>query len=225
MAGKSPLLPLLPTFRENLLALHAQVTQADIDAGAFWYQTAEKTIREWAGYAEKAPEVIAAMVAVLSPQCEWGQNLKAAEQLLMHGDITTHGPLHVSIDKAKRVLAEDITNTRNVMPTGSKVYNFSLNLAGDLSGVTIDTHMVQACHADPLYYLYPKPAGYEVYATAITLVADELAIAPAILQAILWHTWKRIHPTAPKRVARTAYNRSIGRRSTKSPRARLAGRL
>lgn len=216
MPRTSKITALLPELYQNVTELYRRVTPEDVAAGGFWYQRAESQIRQWAEWSGKSPETVAAMVAALSPQCEWGQNLKAAEQLLMNGEITTHGPLQANILKAKRILAEDITDTRKVFVAGPKVYNFSLNLAGDHTGVTVDTHMVQAIHADPYWRGIPKPNIYNVYATAVTAAADDLAIAPAVLQAILWHTWKRLHPSGVKRAARTKHNAAHRQTSSKT---------
>ena len=196
----------IDTFRASYVALYHEATPEDVAYGRDWYAAARRQVAEWAVLAERPVANIAALVAVLSPQCPWPANLAIAEELLMHGEARTHGALPVNVDKALRVLHENLTDTRVVMPTGNKVANFAANLAGDDSAVTVDSHMTQAAWNDPTVEAFPRRNEYDAYALAVRLAADETGEAPACLQAIVWVVWKRLHVSGRKRHVRKLNN-------------------
>lgn len=190
--------------RANFRALYALATPDEIASGRAWYDSARETIVQWANASGRSVANVAALVAVLSPQCDWERNLAAAFALL-NGDTVGAGPLPTSVEKARRVLDENLTDTRAVMPTGNKVAAFAANLAGDNDAVTIDTHMVEASRNSPdAIASFPKDAAYAQLAFAVKLAADEVAESPAALQAIVWVVWKRLHPAGRKRAHRRA---------------------
>jgi hypothetical protein len=197
----SPLRPKLDTFRRHFVDLYNQASPEDKAAGQAWYATAQETAALWAVASGRSLENIAALIAVLSPQCDWDRNLAAAFALL-NDEAVGQGPLPVNVDKARRVLAENLTDTRIVMPSGNKVAAFAANIAGDMDAVTIDTHMTEAAHCSIDARPFPKDAAYQVYADAIRLAADEAADSPAMLQAVVWIVWKRLHAPGAKRTHR-----------------------
>jgi hypothetical protein len=84
-------------------------------------------------------------------------------------------------------------------PGGPKVCSFALNLAGNDTAVTVDTHASQAALGSTLrtYGLSWQP--YMCFASAYEIAANRVSRPAAEFQAIIWHTWKRIHPPESKR--------------------------
>ena len=198
MADKFP----VDRFRENFVSHYHEASPAELAAGRSWYPDAHAKVATWATFAERSERNVAALVAVLSPQCPWDRNLQIAEDILCNGYSNTFGALPVNVLKAERVLAENVENTRDVMPTGRKVENFARNLSGDYNAVTVDTHMVQAAWNDvtvPAGPYFKRPIAYDAIANAVRLCADEVGETPAAFQAIVWTVWKRLHASGVKR--------------------------
>ena len=68
--------------------------------------------------------------------------------------------------------------------------------------VTVDTHAMQAALNDVKATYTLKWAPYAVFARCYVDAAKRLLRPPAEFQAIIWHTWKRMHPPASKRASR-----------------------
>lgn len=184
---------------DNLIRLHGEATAADGEAGAMWYPNAHKIVCEWANTFSLPIATVAAVVAAISPQVEWSRNLIIADDILSERPPSIGGALHLNLRKAERIRRERITDTRVCFASGPKVHNFSLNLAGNFSVVTVDAHAAQAALDDPTFSAGLKPTTYTLIAECYQTAARTLGCEPATLQAILWLTWKRLYPAAEKR--------------------------
>jgi hypothetical protein len=67
---------------ENIGAWRALATTEDIDAGRSWYPLARSCAAEMSTKYQVPVENAAGIIAVLSPRCEWLDNLDAAETIL-----------------------------------------------------------------------------------------------------------------------------------------------
>lgn len=185
---------------QNALTVWNAACGDEIRDGLQWYGVHREWTRELADRTNTPVATVACIVAVLSPQCPWQKNIVCATELLSLGMVKTAGPYGSNILKAHKVLEEKITDTRAVMPHGPKVWNFSRNLMGDTEAVTIDTHMVQLL--DHEFVPHGKKVGwrqYGNYLSPLRELAADLHLRPCDLQAILWLTWKRLHPPEAKR--------------------------
>src|SRR5206468_38808 len=95
---------------------------------------------------------------------------------------------------------------RYAFPFGPKVNSFARNLSGDDTVVTVDTHAMQAALNDVKSTYTLKWGPYNIFARCYVDAAKRIGRAPAEFQAILWFTWKRLHPPASKRAARQQWS-------------------
>jgi hypothetical protein len=67
---------------DNLLWLHDQIPQEIRDRSKLWYDGARALTLKWSEQYDQPPRVIAAVIAALSPQKDWYQNVSMAERIL-----------------------------------------------------------------------------------------------------------------------------------------------
>lgn len=163
---------------------------ADVSAGIEWYSEAY-------GIAETLSIVYgctvaqaAGIIAALSPQQGWVQNVKSAERFLADNSASLH--TRVTMSKCKRILAgEDILAVLNA----SKTQNFYLSIVSrGAEGVCIDRHAIDIAlgvrHTEKSrpsisVKLY-RDAAQAYRDAAEALAAEGCLISPAELQAVLW---------------------------------------
>lgn len=189
----------------NLLRVYKRRTIADSTAGATWYPNAHKIVCEWADTYGYSIATVAAVIAAISPQCEWNRNLVIADDLLAGRPPSIGGALQSNIRKARIIRDNRLSDTREVFAHGPKVYHFARNLAGDSSVVTVDTHAVQAALDNVLSTVTLRWTPYLVFADCYARAAERVKVAPADFQAIIWHIWKREHPTRAKIATRAQW--------------------
>ena len=191
----------------NILAVYRSANTDDIERGSKWYPLAHGIVTEWADTFGRSIANVASVIAAISPQCEWNRNLVIADDLLHHNPPSIGGALQVNLRKAEQIRDENLPNTLTVFKVGCKVANFAANLAGDwTNAVTVDTHAAQiAAGSVALNLKVGTWKQYEPVARAYQDAARRVNLEPAILQAIVWVTWKRLYPAAQKRVIRRRY--------------------
>lgn len=191
----------------NLRHLYrTQTTDADRALGSVWYDDAHRIIAEWAHTYGYSIATCAAVTAAISPQCDWTRNLVIADDILAGRPPSIGGAINANVEKARRLRDAHESDTRKVFKSGPKVRAFSLNLLGDYSAVTVDTHATQAALADVEVTVALKQPQYDCFAQAYQLAALSFAIEPATFQAIIWHTWKRMYPRVAKLSRRTQWS-------------------
>lgn len=116
--------------------------------------------------------------------------------------ISIGGALHANIAKARRILFDRAIDTLPYFPYGPKVASFARNIWGDSQFVTVDGHAAQAAIGDVRSTLTLRWPVYTVFAECYATVAGEIGLRPCDFQAIIWHTWKRLHPRVSKIAAR-----------------------
>ena len=184
-------------FTRNLLTLCQQATDADIEQGLAWYPSVHRLICNWADTYRQPIQVVANVVAAISPQCFWERNLIIADDILA-GRPPSIGALHSNVRKAEAILRNREFSVARYFPHGPKVQAFAANLAYDLLQVTVDTHGQQAALADVETRDSMHPVRYHIIADAYKHAAASYRLAPATFQAIIWHVWKRLYPRIDK---------------------------
>lgn len=112
-----------------------------------WYDTAYKFALEVARLYHRKVKTIAAMIAVMSPMTEWGQNCINVLHVCQYGEGTMFWKLagfNRNIEKAIRCFAE---NTDKYV-SGKKVTEFYHNIMGKRSNATIDIWMFKIAMFD-----------------------------------------------------------------------------
>ena len=203
--SKSPLESKRALFVRNLVTLYTHSSQHAHEQGSAWYPEARRIVREWSESYLLPVECVAMVVAAISPQCEWPRNLIIADDVLAGRAQSVGGALHRNVAKA-RTLRDRADNRLDVMmsffPHGPKVNSFAHNLAGFDNVVTVDTHAIQAAFDDVRVNVTLAWTPYRIIAESYAETARHVGIAPATLQATIWHAWKERYPRIVKRQAR-----------------------
>lgn len=174
------------------------------EAGANWYPIARRIVGRWSIQYGYSPETVAVIIAALSPQCDWHQNLVGAESILVGGIATGTRCLQACIRKAVYLRESNacLDDLIDVMPHGAKVNHFAANLCGLDHCVTIDTHAMQAALDNPIAVV-PSTAfhwnQYRTFESAYVDTATDLGIVPTAFQATLWLSWKDRYSPEHKR--------------------------
>lgn len=152
---------------------------------------------------------VAAVVAILSPQKEWRVNkalaAAAVECLITQKPVTGHyGKQCEKVHKLWQYYAAagsdvDTDHILNLIskPDAKKTRNFYLNIIGNHNVVTVDGHAASIAN-NGLHRVaiteakQPSGKAYDVVAAAYTDAAVQLGIAPAVLQAVVWITYRRL---------------------------------
>lgn len=190
----------------NLTKLYHSATIVELKQGKHWYTAANEIVREFADQYRLPDRTVAAVIAAVSPQCSWEANVRIAEDVLKGTAKVSHGAIKRNVEKAFKLSGVNIQDDtmltafmQSYFPTGPKVLNFALNLAGDLSKVTIDAHSLQAAVSDPTWSKGFKPSDYEDAVSAYKDAARLAGLPPAVFQAVVWLIWKRQFPAGIKR--------------------------
>lgn len=187
--------------RRNLRAVYRRATSADKLIGAAWYESAHRLMIQWSDTYGVSIATAACVTAAISPQCNWFRNTACAEDVLA-GRPVGYGPIRANVEKAKRILVDRATDTLIYFPHGPKVWAFAQNLAGNARMVTVDTHAMQAAFDNVQADYRLKWQAYRIIAECYAQNAAALHVNACDYQSIIWHVWKRLHPTERKRVSR-----------------------
>jgi hypothetical protein len=153
---------------------------APAPAGSSWYADARAECRRMARAHGSTLTRVAGVVAALSPQLQWGVNLRIAEQVLSTGT-AQEGCLTASRQKAERIY--DGERPADVLG-GPKVRAFYRALLGDADAAVVDTWMFHAVG-------WPEKGGrggklYERVADALREAAALAQLPVSEFQAIVW---------------------------------------
>jgi len=156
--------------------------------GRDWYRDAYVTAAHFADDYGVTREQAIGVIAALSPQTQWWQNVMLAKQVLSAGAMV-QGHTRDTMRKVNAILA-------GIPPLdvlgGQKVRSFYVNildLGFSADVVTIDRHAWRTvCGANPLGKRNAVPdAGYplarDAFIRAAAIIGD---ITPAQLQAVVW---------------------------------------
>jgi hypothetical protein len=177
----------------RILAVWADATPADREAGETFYPVAREHADTLATLAGVSRETAARAMADLSPRCGWGTNVRAAYALV------TGSPI------PRNVLSRNVACARATLghadgPTmgGLKTESFTANILGDRRAVTIDAWACRVAGVDE------KRIGlvgaYAAVTHAYRLAARRAGVDPVIMQAVTWHV-VRSTPRAGRRAA------------------------
>lgn len=185
---------------ENLLSVFYSATAAQKVEGAGWYNTAGSAIWEIAERTGVSETTVAAVVARLSPQNVWKNNLRDAEVMcaaftsglsLEEFSVATYP---VNKEKAWAILTGELTIEQAL--SGFKIYNFYLNLCGRMDVVTVDGHAFNAAvfgiaHREAITKAPSlSETRYFAVAEAYADAAKRVGWTRRDFQAVVWVTYK-----------------------------------
>jgi len=185
----------------NLLNVLEQATPQEVIAGMGWYEQAHEMARTLADQYRLSLDVVAGVIAALSPRSRWERNMVDAERLIA-AYVVDEDPMAVPVttfnrnkECAIRILE---AGTRHGVLSGPKVCAFADNIENPSSNpITVDSHSYNAWigHRAISSGNGPRvtPKRYRECAEAYKNVAKLYGIRPSQAQAIIWLAWKRIH--------------------------------
>jgi hypothetical protein len=161
------------------------------DQGRAWYANGRSRIARATEGANLSVYRLAGVAALLSPLTPWERNIRAAENLAeMYAARATHEDL---LAEARRGTVYN-SNARSAVaylrgndlraPSGPKTGPFQKNLTGDLTPVTIDSHMRDVVNTYGLASLTGN--ARRSMARAVRMCATLYGIPNAEAQAIIW---------------------------------------
>jgi hypothetical protein len=133
----------------------------------------------------------AGILAALSPQCLWDDNVDRA---LRHGaGESVVGAFNDALRKADAIAAG--ADPLDVLG-GRKVRSFYRNIVGHTGHVTVDRHAMAIVAGRPLTVrevkVLERIGPYTYVASAYRAAARRLGVAPTELQAVTWLVWRRL---------------------------------
>ncbi len=197
----------------RLYRLYELASEADKTAGRAWYDSARDEIVALAIKHETTTHIVAGVVAALSPNTRWSRALIDADRVLGVGlspyELADYHECTVTTYNSNKVkafaIAELDWRPAPLAPGGDgalrpidilrgpKVVPFYLNLVGDSSALTLDSHAYNAfcgfrATGSDLPGMRAQLArdAREAYIRA----ADVKQETVAAFQAIIWLTWK-----------------------------------
>ena len=187
--------PTGPMVRRILRHLDAATAQQR-DEGTRWYRDARAFCSRQAIGTDYGFVQVAYVVAALSPQNTWDNNMHATKlAIAAHATGTWDGEslpgyagYGANVRKAFRILQGDLTALR-----GPKVEAFAAAIVGDMSRVTVDIWATRAarCEADNITLAYcdgelPGIVEHRAIAESYRRAAALRGITPSECQAIVW---------------------------------------
>lgn len=149
--------------------------------GRDWYKHALLAATNMAIQHGVPVHTAAGVIAALSPQHTWAQNLRLAEECLSGG---TPKCFKRTANLAMYVRQQWMPEYVEAAIRGRKVTAFYANIIGDESWVTIDRWMLRAMGLPDKFSLTDK--RYTQLGELVCDVARELNVTPAVLQATVW---------------------------------------
>jgi hypothetical protein len=184
-------------YRANLRRLFLSASPEALAGGSYWYTFASDVCGILARRFDTSRETVAHVVSALSPSNNWHQNLLDAIALfsaLKTDTLDTYKANTYGPQKTKAIRIAETGHGPELIGLGDKTRNFARNLSGDLSAVTVDTHMLYAAlgavSTNWTSSIHITPKRYREIATAIQRIASNSGYLPAQMQAILWIAYK-----------------------------------
>ena len=181
----------------NIINVYNEATPEEKDYWGKWYHYAKADVKELADkYSEQLREfenpfeVMAAIVAVLSPGNKWALNISAAEKIMMDAKRINAYPKN--IEKANFIKLTGDTS----LVTGPKVTVFFKSL---LDPASVEKHMVLDGHAINIWRgekLHLKGLKNPTKEERIQMINDyqeastKLSVPVQAIQAVTWYIWK-----------------------------------
>ena len=200
---------LSPNARE-IVAKFTLATSQEVQLGCDWYPSALKIAGRIACKYGLRTEVVAGVIASLSPNNKWERNIVDAENIIkcwasggnrtdmLNVTVCTYGKMKA---KAVDILTRDIPIVEIL--NGKKIIEFFNCITNPaLNDVCIDGHAYSVWFGQRLTMKEVPPIGKKLrsqiktdYRDACTFINEELdtSYSPADIQAITWVTHKRIH--------------------------------
>jgi len=175
---------------DNICAVY-QIAHKSNDT-AQWYAVAQMWIEQTAQVFNCTPDIVAYVVATLSPKLVWRKNLESALAMLELQVWGWTDKRNSALGANTRKVLAAFDGERPYVATGDKVSSFQRNLLGDYDAVTIDRHAV-AIALRGLNAIGTDSGGvkiskeqYSVFVQAYRIAAERLNENPVTVQSVTW---------------------------------------
>ena len=190
--------------RHRLYGLYDHSTERERIDGLFWYDNAREHVEHRSTLYGLPTQTVAGILAALSPNTTWDNNLKDLDAMLGISALVGTGPeleaevvvttYRANRAKALRILRGESPEGVLTGPRAFKVPIFYRNIIGDWSVPCIDSHAINA------WFGYRRTGG-KLSAVPVrtlrrithdyTVASHKKGLTPAEFQAIIWVSWQR----------------------------------
>ena len=189
-------LPSAEVMHRNLLDTLAGASPDAEAEGSAWYLAAHSIAADIADRHGLSLAQAAGVIAALSPQCGWAENVRLADQAAADG--TASGHTADACRKADAILAG--ADPFEVLG-GRKVRSFYSNIVRPTTAgaVTVDRHAVDMLvgrRGAVEDRVLERIGAYARCAAVIRGVARDLGMRPHEVQAVAWVAWRQVHDVA-----------------------------
>lgn len=189
---------------DNILTAFLRSQPENVGQGLHWYQDAHDMTKMWSKRYGVSHEVAAGVMAAMSPNMSWEENIRLAETFLANKGEMKGGMLGVSLDRARRIYNGE-PPTAALAPKGAgdsgghKVFNFYTNIIDPqrTDAVTVDRHAfdvamgyVAGVDKPPLDRASDYAAVAQAYRTAAKMMSVNADVLPQQVQALTWEDWR-----------------------------------
>jgi len=188
----------------NIKAVYALASVDEIVTGSHWYEHAREAAQRLSDTYGFTESVCIGVIAALSPRNKWSRNLVDAENLIEAYNADPNSAHHVKVctfnknkQKAITILGLDTYSMGPILETlsGPKLREFASCIA-DLDDVCIDGHAYCIWNGGRTSLADVPAIGVklrkEIKADYMKS-ARKMGVSPAVMQAITWCAWRRIH--------------------------------
>lgn len=163
------------------------------ESGLNWYPDAFQRVSEVGDETGFAPFRIAGVVSLLSPLTPWKINFRGAVQMFRFAadgapdwQLKTVAERSTVYNRNATEAVKYLRGDSRAAPSGMKTGPFHLNIAGDLSHVSVDSWMYRIVSRFGLSSATPTENANRAITRAVEMCATLYNIAPAQAQAIVW---------------------------------------
>jgi len=160
-------------------------------AGRAWYREARRFVQRLADSYGVAPNVVAGIVAALSPRQSWKANKSNTITLVrarVMGDLRCP---RVGLGTSRRNAWRIAWGTDpEIVLHGRKTRAFYFNLLGNMTHVTVDMWAMKAAGHKTEWL---TESQHQRIVDAYRAVAQETGLDPAVVQAVVWVTIRGSH--------------------------------
>jgi len=189
-------------FSKNIHHVLGLANSTDFVEGEKWYRDARLYSFELSKKYGVSFRKVCAILAALSPRNRWQRNKEDAETLIQeclglipYGKYATYGAM---VDKARRIFASKVDSIQTMLTilNGQKISAFFLNIYDSNSQcVTVDS-WIQLISLGEYLAVDKRPSltktDYKLIEETIKELASTKKVAPPVMQAVLWISFKRM---------------------------------
>lgn len=192
---------------QNIISVYNLATVADKRQGESWYCKALAFALELSKQNGVKLQTIVGVIAALSPRNRWSRNMQDTERMVkVYANGGTYDDLmqlkvctfNTGKEKAARILTGKVSVRSELLAIlkGPKLQEFFNCILGDCEDVCIDGHAYSVWAGERITVQNTPKIGIKLRRTIkadYQSAADQLGVAPHVVQAVTWCAWRRIH--------------------------------